>query len=43
MEQGVVPDLTIEVLVEVATEVAAEAAAGGLGYYLQIWLVVPVV
>ena len=36
MEQGVVPDLTIEVLVEVATEVAAEAAAGGLGYYLQI-------
>ena len=39
-------DITTEVLVEVATEIAAEVlteAAGGLGYCLQIWLIVPVI
>ena len=39
-------EITTEVLAEIAAEVATEViaeAAGGLGYYSQIWLVVPVV
>jgi len=32
-----------EVAVEVIAEVLVELTASGLGYHLQIWLVVPVV
>ena len=35
-------ELAVEIAAEIAAEVVAEAA-GGLGYRLQIWLVVPVV
>ena len=33
----------MEAAAEIAAEVLVELAAGGLGYRLQIWLVVPVV
>jgi len=36
-------EIAVEIAAEVAAEVLVELAAGGLGYYLQIWLVVPVV
>jgi len=36
-------EIAIEIAAEVAAEVLVELAAGRLGYYLQIWLVVPVV
>ena len=39
-------EVAAEVVAEIAAEIAAELAAeiaGGLGYYSQIWLVVPVV
>ena len=35
-------DIAADIAVEIAAEVLAEVA-GGLGYYSQIWLVVPVV
>ena len=38
----VVTEVATEITAEVTTEVLAEAASG-LGYCLQIWLVVPVV
>jgi len=36
-------EIAIEIAAEVAAEVFIELAASRLGYYLQIWLVVPVV
>ena len=33
----------MEAAAEIAAEVLVELATGGLGYHLQIWLVVPVV
>jgi hypothetical protein len=42
----VIVEAFVEVAVEAAVEIAVEVlveAAGGLGYRLQIWLVVPVV
>ena len=33
----------VEVAMEVAVDIAADIATSGLGYRLQIWLVVPVV
>ena len=43
----VVAEIAMEIAAEIATEVAAEVlvelATSGLGYHLQIWLIVPVI
>ena len=39
----VLAEILAEIAAEVVAEVLVELATGGLGYCLQIWLVVPVV
>jgi len=43
LKTKVVTEVVAEIAVEVATEVLVELTASRLGYYLQIWLVMPVV
>ena len=39
----VIAEVIIEAATKIAAEVLVELATGGVGYHLQIWLVVPVV
>jgi len=43
LKTKVVVEIAAEIATEVAAEVLVKLTAGGLGYYLQIWLIVPVV